>query len=99
MPKKSNPKNDHGTGAFSLLGTASTMGMHMVSAPIVGGLLGWLIDRWLDSWPVGAAVGLILGIIAGFRMVFADARAMRRQQEMETLNDEYSDSDESRPNN
>ena len=61
-------------GAFSLLGTASTMGLHMVSGPVVGGGLGWLIDRWLDSWPVASSIGLLLGLIAGFRNVWADAR-------------------------
>ena len=61
-------------GAFSLLGTASTMGLHMVSGPVVGGGLGWLIDYWLDSWPVASAIGLLLGLIAGFRNVWADAR-------------------------
>ena len=61
-------------GAFSLLGTASTMGLHMVSGPVVGGGLGWLIDYWLDSWPVASAIGLLLGLVAGFRNVWADAR-------------------------
>ena len=61
-------------GAFSLLGTASTMGLHMVSGPIVGGGLGWLIDHWLGSWPVASSIGLLLGLIAGFRNVWADAR-------------------------
>ena len=61
-------------GAFSLLGTASTMGLHMVSGPVVGGGLGWLIDHWLDSWPVASSIGLLLGLVAGFRNVWADAR-------------------------
>ena len=61
-------------GAFSLLGTASTMGLHMVSGPVVGGGLGWLIDHWLDSWPIASAIGLLLGLIAGFRNVWVDAR-------------------------
>ena len=65
-------------GAFSLLGTASTMGLHMVSGPIVGGGLGWLIDQWLDSWPIASAVGLVLGLAAGFRNVWADARYLER---------------------
>ncbi|WP_446425179.1 AtpZ/AtpI family protein [Mailhella sp.] len=65
-------------GAFSLLGTASTMGLHMVSGPIVGGGLGWLIDHWLGSWPVVSAVGLVLGLAAGFRNVWADARYLER---------------------
>ena len=65
-------------GAFSLLGTASTMGLHMVSGPIVGGGLGWLIDHWLDSWPIAASIGLLLGLAAGFRNVWADARYLER---------------------
>ena len=65
-------------GAFSLLGTASTMGLHMVSGPVVGGGLGWLIDHWLDSWPIAASIGLVLGLVAGFRNVWADARYLER---------------------
>lgn len=71
--KQSEPK-----GQISLLGTASTMGLHMVSGPIVGGVLGWLVDKWLDSWPVGASVGLLLGLAAGFRNVWIDARYLAR---------------------
>ena len=65
-------------GAFSLLGTASTMGLHMVSGPIVGGGLGWLIDHWLESWPIASAIGLVLGLVAGFRNVWVDARYLER---------------------
>ena len=71
MAEKSTEK---APGAFSLLGTASTMGLHMVSGPIVGGGLGWLIDHWLESWPIASAIGLVLGLVAGFRNVWADAR-------------------------
>ena len=69
---------DKAPGAFSLLGTASTMGLHMVSGPIVGGGLGWLIDHWLESWPIASAIGLVLGLVAGFRNVWADARYLER---------------------
>jgi len=65
-------------GQISLLGTASTMGLHMVSGPVVGAGLGWLVDEWLGSWPVGAAVGLLLGLAAGFRNVWEDARYLAR---------------------
>ena len=75
MAEKSTEKSP---GAFSLLGTASTMGLHMVSGPIVGGGLGWLIDHWLDSWPIAASIGLLLGLAAGFRNVWADARYLER---------------------
>ena len=75
MAEKSTEK---APGAFSLLGTASTMGLHMVSGPIVGGGLGWLIDHWLESWPIASAIGLVLGLVAGFRNVWADARYLER---------------------
>lgn len=90
MPEKKSPRPSSGTGPdspagssglFSLLGTASTMGLHMVSGPIVGCALGWLADKWFDSWPVGAAVGLLLGVAAGFRNVWVDARYLIREQE------------------
>ncbi len=71
-------KKSDAPGRFSLLGTASVMGMHMVSGPVVGAGLGWLADTWLDSWPVGAAIGLLLGVAAGFRNVWADARYLIR---------------------
>lgn len=71
-------KQNEPAGQISLLGTASTMGLHMVSGPIVGGVLGWLVDKWLDSWPVGASVGLLLGLAAGFRNVWIDARYLAK---------------------
>ena len=75
---KPEKKDGEQPGQISRLGTASTMGLHMVSGPIVGGGLGWLADKWLDTWPVGAAVGLLLGLAAGFRNVWIDARYLAR---------------------
>ena len=74
-PKK---KDREQPGQVSLLGTASTMGLHMVSGPVVGAGLGWLVDKWLGSWPVGASVGLLFGLAAGFRNVWIDARYLAR---------------------
>lgn len=62
------------------MGTASTMGLHMVSGPIVGGTLGYFVDRGLDTWPWGAGIGLLLGIAAGFRNVWMDGKKIIRQQ-------------------
>ncbi len=72
------PKKSSRPGQVSLLGTASTMGLHMVSGPVVGGCLGWLADHWLGSWPIGAGIGLFLGMAAGFRNVWIDARYLAR---------------------
>jgi F0F1-type ATP synthase assembly protein I len=65
-------------GQISLLGMASTMGLHMVSGPVVGGGLGWLVDYWLGSWPVGAFIGLFLGLAAGFHNVWQDAHYLEK---------------------
>ncbi len=71
-------KENRPVGQISLLGTASTMGLHMVSGPVVGGFLGWLADKWLGTWPAGAGIGLLLGLAAGFRNVWVDARYLAR---------------------
>ncbi len=78
MPEK---KTDDAPSAFNLLGTASTMGLHMVSGPAVGAGLGWLADHFFGSWPWGVAAGVLLGIAAGFRNVWIDARYLLRHQD------------------
>lgn len=67
-------------GNFSMLGTASTMGLHMVSGPIAGGGLGWLADYLLNSGPTGLGIGIVLGLAAGFRNVWADAQHLIKGQ-------------------
>lgn len=85
LQKKHNPQNlseqKTGNPIFSALGTASTMGLHMVSGPLVGTGLGYLCDTHLfHSYPYGTIVGLILGIVAGFRNVQIDARRLEKKQ-------------------
>ena len=74
MPENSPPKK---SAPWSALGAASVIGLHMVTAPAVGTVLGWLCDRWLGSWPIGAGVGFVLGVLAGFRMVFEEAKILQ----------------------
>jgi ATP synthase protein I len=90
MDQKSlfSPRRNGSSGRISLLGTASTMGLHMVSGPVAGGGLGWLADRWLDTWPWGAGAGVLLGIAAGFRNVWKDARWLIREQEKQAPDEE-----------
>ncbi len=77
-------KNKDGNPLYSSLGTASTMGMHFISGPIVGIGLGYLCDTYVfDSYPIGCLIGMVLGIAAGFKNVFADAKLIqKRQKEM-----------------
>ncbi len=75
-------KNENGNPLFGMLGTASTMGLHMVSGPLVGGGLGYLGDTYLfDSYPIGLSIGVVLGIFAGFRNVYIDAKYLQKKQE------------------
>ncbi len=75
-------RNKDGNNVFSALGTASTMGMHFISGPFVGGGLGYLCDIYLfNSYPIGSLIGIVLGVAAGFRNVFLDAELLRKKQE------------------
>ncbi len=45
-------------------------GVELVSALVVGGLLGYWIDQWLGSKPWAMIVMLFLGFIAGFVNIY-----------------------------
>lgn len=75
-------KDNGGNPLFGMLGTASAMGMHMISGPLVGAGLGYLCDTHIfDSFPIGSAIGVILGIFAGFRNIYLDAKYLQKEQE------------------
>ena len=64
----------------SFWGIAGTMGLHMVSCPLIGAALGYALDRWLGTGFLFPAM-LVLGIIAGFRCVWQDMRKLQRLEE------------------
>ena len=55
---------------------ASVVGLNIVIATVVGGVLGYLFDLAMSKWfgvttaPWGLFVGAILGIISGFKDLF-----------------------------
>ncbi|MDL2306761.1 AtpZ/AtpI family protein [Desulfovibrio sp. OttesenSCG-928-C06] len=63
------------------LGRASTMGLHMVSGIIVGGLIGYWLDEWLDTGPWLKVVFFPIGVAAGFRNVYLDAKLLMKTQD------------------
>ncbi len=67
---------------FALLGTASVMGLHMVSGPIVGAGLGYFIDDYFKTAPYGLIIGIVLGVLAGYRNVMKDSKILKKEQEM-----------------
>lgn len=79
--KNKNKHSENGNPLFGMLGTASTMGMHMISGPLVGGGLGYLCDTYFfDSYPIGLCIGMVLGVFAGFRNIYLDAKYMQREE-------------------
>ncbi len=52
------------------ISTAATIGFHMISAVIVGILLGRMVDGCLDSGPWGTVLGIVLGMITGMWSIY-----------------------------
>ena len=76
-------KSGINTGKYvDLMGTAGTIGLHMVSHTVVGAVMGYYLDDWLGTKPWLFIAFLLLGIVAGFRSVFLDTRKIIKQQEM-----------------
>ncbi len=44
----------------------ATLGWNFVTAPLVGGGIGYLFDRYVGTYPWAMVVGLILGFVSAF---------------------------------
>lgn len=55
------------------VGFAYRIGLELVAAVAVGGLIGWAIDRWLGTAPWFMILFFILGVAAGFVNVYKAA--------------------------
>ena len=74
-------KNSNTRKYVDLMGTAGTIGLHMVSHTAVGAVAGYYLDDWLGTKPWLFIGLLLLGIVAGFRSVYLDTRKIIKQQE------------------
>lgn len=69
------------SSTFDTLATAGTIGLHMVSGPMVGFAIGYGLDYWLGTSPWFKLIFLLIGIGAGFLNVYEDSkRLLRRMQ-------------------
>ncbi len=62
-------------------GTAGTMGLHIVSAIIVGLVIGYYLDAYFGTKPWLIMIFFFVGVVAGFKMVFEDFRKLQRREE------------------
>lgn len=66
---------------MELFATAGTIGLHMVSGPIVGFAIGYGLDAWLETGPWMKLVFFLVGILAGFKNVYDDSRRLLRRMQ------------------
>ena len=62
-------------------GTAGTMGLHIVSAIIVGLVIGYFLDDYFGTKPWMIMIFFFVGVVAGFKMVFEDFQKLQRREE------------------
>lgn len=64
---------------WQALGSASVMGLHVVSGTVVGLVMGIYLDKWLHTKPWLTLLFLIFGIAAGFMNMFRELRKIDEQ--------------------
>nr|WP_321260356.1 AtpZ/AtpI family protein [uncultured Pseudodesulfovibrio sp.] len=74
-------KDDRLVRITQLGGTAGTMGLHIVSAIIVGLTIGYFLDDYFGTKPWLIMIFFLVGVVSGFKMVFEDFRKLQRREE------------------
>ncbi len=69
------------SNTMEVFATAGTIGMHMVSGPIVGFAIGYGLDKWLGTSPWLKLVFFIIGIGGGFLNVYKDSKKILRNMQ------------------
>ncbi len=67
--------------SFEVFATAGTIGLHMVTGPLVGFGMGYGLDILLDTSPWMKLVFLLIGIGAGFLNVYRDTQSLLRKMQ------------------
>lgn len=67
---------------------ASSLGIAMVAAILIGLFIGYQLDKWLDTSPWFTLIFLLFGIISGFRNIFIlSNRAMKDDNDQQDTDD------------
>ena len=74
--KKIAPKKD--PPAQSNLGQAFKMSTELVSAVLVGTIIGFILDNWFDTKPWLILLFFFLGVIAGIYNVIRSAKKLQK---------------------
>ena len=74
-------KDDKWVNIVQVGGTAGTIGLHFVSATVVGLFIGYWLDDFFGTKPWLIMIFFLLGIVAGFKMVYEDFRRLQKREE------------------
>jgi ATP synthase protein I len=67
---------------------ASSLGIAMVAAILIGLFIGYQLDKWLETSPWFTLIFLVFGIISGFRNIFIlSNRAMKDDSDQQDTDD------------
>ena len=77
LKKHSNNLNNNENGSF--IGSAFKLGTELVSAVLVGTIIGFILDTWFDTKPWLIILFFFLGSIAGILNVIKVANRMQEK--------------------
>ena len=77
--KQNSESSDKKKGIF--LGNAFKLGTELVSAVVVGTIIGFILDNWFDTKPILIIVFFLFGAAAGIMNVFKAAKRMQEKEE------------------
>ena len=72
---RKSPKNAESS---SNMGTAFKMSTELVSAVVVGTIIGFILDNWFGTKPWLILIFFFVGVIAGIMNVFKSAKKMQK---------------------
>ena len=72
---KSNTDNKQPRGSY--LGQAFKMSTELVSAVVVGTIIGFILDKWFDTKPWLILIFFFVGVVAGIMNVIKSAKKLQ----------------------
>ena len=70
--------SDKNNESKSSMGTAFKMSTELVSAVVVGTIIGFILDNWFGTKPWLILIFFFVGVIAGIMNVFKSAKKMQK---------------------
>ena len=71
-------KTSKSEGSSSNMGTAFKMSTELVSAVVVGTIIGFILDNWFGTKPWLILIFFFVGVIAGIMNVVKSAKRMQK---------------------